>query len=257
MPDWCANTLVIIGDKKELKKFRKKLFSVPKDEFICSGNVAEKLREDYIKANENNLLSDLNFYAEIQLIDIKEFVKKRTFYDFDKKGNVVKKGDDGFLNKFYPVPSELGENISYERIDSLHEKYGASNAYDWRVNNWGTNRDVSIDEVIDLGEDGNVEINIHFDSAWSPPTNWLKKVYLDYPKLHFTLIYEEGANEFRGETFACAKDGLFEDNTYDFYGSCGDCEAYYESDGTCGCVDEHGNNLIWGEEKNENIEEEA
>lgn len=254
MPNWCANTLTIRGDKKELKKFRKKLFSVPKNEFVCSGNVAEKLREDYIKANENNLLNDLNFYAEIQLMDIKEFVKKRTIYDFDKKGNVIKKGNDGFLNKFYPVPLELEDVTSYEHIDSLHEKYGASNAYDWKVNNWGTNRDVFIDVV---NEDGDIEITMYFDSAWSPPVYWLEKVYLDYPNLHFTLIYEEGGVGFRGETFACVKDDLFEDNTYDFYGYCGECETNYESDGTCGCVDEHGNNLIWGEEKEENIEEEA
>ena len=43
--------------------------------------------------------------------------------------------------------------------------------YSWRVNNWGTKWEVSIQHYDrDDNDDGSATFNIHFDSAWGPPT---------------------------------------------------------------------------------------
>lgn len=71
--------------------------------------------------------------------------------------------------------------------------------WDWRVQNWGTKWDVEAD--IDTEKEfknGNKVIFYAFDSAWSPPIGWLKKVASDFPLLSFTLRYSEPGEGFKG-----------------------------------------------------------
>lgn len=42
-------------------------------------------------------------------------------------------------------------------------------------------------------------LSLSFDSAWSPPTDWLTDISLRYPGLTFNLLHEEGGNDEYGE----------------------------------------------------------
>ena len=79
--------------------------------------------------------------------------------------------------------------------------------WDWRVQHWGTKWDVEATLEDDTSED---YLEYYFDSAWSPPTEWLQKVAKDFPELEFRLHYEESGVGFTGITKA--HNGEVEDN---------------------------------------------
>jgi hypothetical protein len=97
------------------------------------------------------------------------------------------------------MPSELEGTTSptpkgeEENANLLAEKYGASNWYDWRLNNWGTKWDVEA-EV----DDDDSLIRISFDSAWSPPQLAVAELAAKFPNLQFRLSYEEPGMGFAG-----------------------------------------------------------
>lgn len=135
-------------------------------------------------------------------------------------------GSDGFkLSKIAPLPSELENTTSpvpesqKDAAKLLTEKYGASNWYDWQVQNWGTKWDVDA-EVQDCDDAG---INITFDSAWAPPCQAIASLAKLFPSLTFTLTYDEPGMCFAGMLTACGDDVT--DNCLD---SSHDKEAYRE-----------------------------
>tara|TARA_A100000172_G_C3029300_1_gene106045 strand:+ start:146 stop:715 length:570 start_codon:yes stop_codon:yes gene_type:complete len=78
--------------------------------------------------------------------------------------------------------------------------------WDWRVQNWGTKWQ-PMDPNIEQGNPRHVQIT--FDSAWSPPIEWLNKVHIDYPELKFKLEFEEPGMNFYGYVNAYAKNSIF------------------------------------------------
>ena len=114
----------------------------------------------------------------------------------------------GLLNAIVSMPEEL-ENT---KKGSNGDEY---NWYDWRVSNWGTKWDVECFETImeeDYIEqysqqvgDNRIEtimeeyyMEFQFDSAWGPPVTWLEIVAKLFPKLKFTLKYDEPGMGFMG-----------------------------------------------------------
>ena len=93
----------------------------------------------------------------------------------------------GLLNAIVSMPEEL-ENT---KKGSNGDEY---NWYDWRVSNWGTKWDVECFETI-MEED---YMEFQFDSAWGPPVTWLEIVAKLFPKLKFTLKYDEPGMGFMG-----------------------------------------------------------
>ena len=112
------------------------------------------------------------------------------------------KGEDSdlSLNSLYPVPEELASS-PHSRRKTLIRKYGADNWCDWCTRNWGTKWDVQA--VLEAEGEGYLEYS--FQSAWSPPLEWLEKVTWDYPELSFRLKYEEEGAGFMG--VATAEEG--------------------------------------------------
>lgn len=126
-----------------------------------------------------------------------------------KRKALTLRTDDGFTTTeltfelLYPTPEELIKRASparqedgeseeqfSTRIKRLKEEYGASDWYEWRIENWGTKWDA--DETLIL-EDSVDELYLCFNTAWAPPTEWLKKVSLKFPNLNFVMDYmEEG-----------------------------------------------------------------
>jgi hypothetical protein len=98
------------------------------------------------------------------------------------------------LNEFVPVPNELinstvdtSTDQGIELSRQLIADHGYDNAYDWCVNTWGTKWDVDAEVIMATDTD----IDIGFDSAWSPPIGWYERMM----DLGFTVdayYYESG-----------------------------------------------------------------
>lgn len=133
MPNWSFNYLQVIGDKKEVAKFKE------------------------------------------------EIKGKDTALDFEKS---------------VPMP----ENIYRGDLGTEEEeKYGKENCwYEWSIKNWGTKWNASEAEIIETeGE----ELIYKFETAWSPPVQWLISTSKKYPKLRFAMNYDEESEAFNGKIF--------------------------------------------------------
>jgi hypothetical protein len=108
------------------------------------------------------------------------------------------------------MPEELRDTTSPGKKDEeLIKKYGSDNWYDWANDNWGTKwgcYNVSFDPIYKT-DNGEYEMQINYDTAWSPGDDSLME-YLaveDYKKLTFHLYYQEPGMGFHG--FFFIKDG--------------------------------------------------
>jgi hypothetical protein len=116
------------------------------------------------------------------------------------KKDVKSKEYDLVLDGVHPMPKSL------ENTTAPDDK---PNWYDWRIKNWGTKWDVEGKLIEELG----CNLQYVFQSAWSPPVAWLKKVSKRYPRLFFRLQYYEEDIGFMG--IAKAKNGRVDDHELD------------------------------------------
>lgn len=113
--------------------------------------------------------------------------------------------ENRLFNEFVPVPQELRETTApnNKNADEMIEKYGYADWYSWQVDNWGTKWDVeSVNEI--EREDGQMDVTVYFDSAWSPPLEffrkmeeqgWTVRAYYYEPGMAFCGCYEDGNDE--------------------------------------------------------------
>ncbi len=239
MPNWCWNNLSVNGPKEEMDKFYATLNKEESLEIIVEKSLLEnkKVEElNSLKEKEEGqwVRNNLKEYLRIKNLPIEEFYTEYKKLTFDELGNACKKPEIGMLTKFYPMPDKIEVNG-----ESIMPDW-----YNWRISNWGTKWDVDINGDIEDEE----EFTCTFESAWSPPTDWLQKVAGDFPKLNFILNYEESGSCFKGTFEICIEDDIYEDTCGPWFGDCGDCEEDYDSNGKCDCIGENGKNLQWGEE---------
>ena len=184
MPNWCENELTVQtqdDDKestKQMKEFNKILFKdIPEDDKY---NPINGMMNQFIP--EPDELKDIHHgYITIEGKTYKQWIKK-----------------DG-------VPTPLDDP------ESLMKKYGATNLYDWHVNNYGCKWDVEA-EIIDA--DDPQYTMMRFSSPWCPPIEFLEFLAEKFPKLHIRCKYEEEGQGFMG----CAKGvGYIEDQCIDTY----------------------------------------
>jgi hypothetical protein len=119
--------------------------------------------------------------------------------------DAFKRGE--FLNEFIPVPGELKNTTAPNREDSsqsLREKYGYSDWYDFCCGEWGTKWDVGDDQGVSDYDDNS--LTAYFDSAWSPPIAAYEKL----EELGFKVYakYYEGG---------CAFVGIYDEYGDDYY----------------------------------------
>ena len=142
----------------------------------------------------------------------------------------IAKGDKGdLLQYFYPMPKELNDTIAgpepktkKEKLEKrrLQVEYGASNWYDWRVENWGTKWDIMEFYNInrkEIGEDES-EISLGFDTAWAPALGAYERFIDKNSNCSLKAYYYEPGCDFMGEwdngidsCFEVAKYGLDDD----------------------------------------------
>jgi hypothetical protein len=71
-----------------------------------------------------------------------------------------------------------------------------SEAADWRHREWGTVRELTMD---DLPDEAIGLFSYSFSTAWAPPVRWLRHVAPEFPELEFSLVYVEPNMGFAGE----------------------------------------------------------
>lgn len=113
-----------------------------------------------------------------------------------------------------PTPDELIKQPALfrgENSEDLIEKYGYADWYSWRTNNWGTKWDAAHTTFIKKSD---TEALIEFETAWSPPVNWLQNIAPQFPELRFKLVYSEPGFKFCGMATWDAENG-FDDEESD------------------------------------------
>lgn len=103
-------------------------------------------------------------------------------------------------NKFHYGKNFQGEQhflpggpITKKMQKDWNERFGADNWYDWAINNWGTkwgSYDVDIHEPT-YQSNGQMEIVIYFQTAWSSGAQTLAKLAKQYPTINFYLRYAD------------------------------------------------------------------
>jgi len=159
-------------------------------------------------------------------------------------------GEPKQLNKFLkevertPLEAEAenkheATKFAFDRIIPMpYEMWEGEKWYEWRIENWGTKWECSIDyETIDQWESG--EVFIEYRTAWSPPMPIMEAVVKKYPKLLFSWKFYEESYEFWGY-FIGEKGELISDYDGEFrncedyaqfgltHHYCNTCENHYE-----------------------------
>ena len=97
-------------------------------------------------------------------------------------------GDDDEVAKFMKENINEDDELSFAMSCPVPDD--VTDDYHWCIDNWGTKWDANDTKVCDS--------DINFETAWSPPEAWLKKVAEKYTSLSFTLRYAEGGIGFSG-----------------------------------------------------------
>lgn len=129
---------------------------------------------------------------------------------FDENNHI--NDDFEILQTLYPTPQELLDTGASFRspeneekasqLENNIKKYGSKDWYDWRIKHWGTKwgeSDLRIQQELHTNDRNISSIAFGFDTAWAPPIEAFTKICADYPKLVFSLYYEEPGMGFCGK----------------------------------------------------------
>lgn len=81
------------------------------------------------------------------------------------------------------------------KFEANKAKYGYRHWYEWRLANWGTKWEACEVQFIDENEE---YVQIRFDTAWSPPTNFFEWYAKENPEVVFLNQYDEEGMFFEG-----------------------------------------------------------
>jgi hypothetical protein len=155
MPNWCENRITISASKELMPEIRVKLFT-----------------------DEGKLTFDL-------LIPMPAILKRTTSGSMSCDGTIHKSWtwDDLPDGKKKERPFTDAEKAEVEAT-------GFTSWYDWSIENWGTKWDVNPDGVDQLGAQDDY-LDLHFNTAWSPPMPWVKALREAFPDATITAFYDE------------------------------------------------------------------
>ena len=100
-----------------------------------------------------------------------------------------------FVEKSTNALKEWPENPTEFSFEGTLPRGDRKDWYDWSIGNWGTKWDACYPHI---EKDDEECFAVTFDSAWSPPIEWLENIVHMFPKLYFTLEYEEPGMCFAG-----------------------------------------------------------
>ena len=107
-------------------------------------------------------------------------VKKYTFSE--------PKGKVGELPQY--VDGAFGKSLRFQSSGQLDDRW-----YDWRLANWDTKWDAYDVHIVDDDPD---QLEVEFETAWSPPEAICHQIREDYPDLSVSWFYDEPGCEIAG-----------------------------------------------------------
>ena len=182
MPNWCQNEVSIYGDKEDIKKLKAEVFTIDKNN-----------KQPYLDFNKvipmpkelDNTISPPTVVSEA-FIRMKDVLKANPSIQSIWLGDRQVKRDRW---------SE--QYITESQSEYMKKTFGADNWYDWSVKNWGTKWNINGDSIDYYDEDED-RIELHFDTAWSPPSEICEVLREKYEDIDITWFYREEGMEFAG-----------------------------------------------------------
>ena len=122
------------------------------------------------------------------------------------------------FNNLVPMPEHLKQiEHTAQGMQPLHDALagrkpkGGWDWYTWSIAHWGTKWDIM--EIFNFDNYG-IGLSFSFDTAWSPPIEWVRAASNKFPSLMFTLRYGEPGMCFAGEYTACKNDMIDDNNDF-------------------------------------------
>jgi hypothetical protein len=124
-----------------------------------------------------------------------------------------------FIPALIPFPENLqGKEIIGNNGVSIGRAYSDS-GYQWCLDNWGCkwgDVDTEIDGPMDVTPDGTAQLSVRFWTAWGPAIEGLSAISAMFPRLEFSISYEDECGNFYGYAeFRSGKHGNYSVNSDD------------------------------------------
>lgn len=175
MPNWCSNLLYVSGNLEEL------------------GLLDERM-------------NGANFTLQKCKAMPKVLIKYSSHPVILSSKKVKAAERELLISKLKGQDDQSGLPMTRHTRKKLIKLYGSTGWYSWRLMNWGTKWDVN-DNVTWTQRPRSFVYE--FETAWGPPIEaivWLSK---DFPKLNFTLGYNEPGMAYKG--IVKIKDGKYKE----------------------------------------------
>ena len=186
MPNYCNNTLKVMGDASEMKRFKE------------IGIVIDEDTKEPVWYMGNYFPTPEPL---TRTISPAQSAEGREFTNEWEISSAKKRIENGEVGVVVPVGIPCANNSADARA-KLVEEFGFDSWYEWCVANWGTKWNCNTNE--------DTVLEFSFDSAWSPPIKWLAKVVTDFPTLKFKMHYIEPGCDFCGMVYSAEiKEGEF------------------------------------------------
>lgn len=234
MPNWCSNDLEIFIDTDEqeamteLSKFIDK--SIVKEtvigyngepyerEKLTFQGVCPRPSELDISSGYGKERTEALLYLNTvdgDLSDMKKYIKEEESPYIDrklfKKTTKLSKKIDIIMKHFEET---LDVNVLTEarlQIDNIKE-HGSKDWYDWNISNWGCKWDANEPHSLDVDLNNGTTV-VYFETAWSPPTEWVLALTKKYPRLRIKMRVTEESDAYIG--VITAYDGKVIENIVD------------------------------------------
>ena len=184
MPNWCWNHLEVTGDEIQLREFVEKSENCPEG-------------------------SEFSFNGTHPM--------PKEFKDIHTGSTTI----NGVLCRKWRKIDGKDIPVTDEEMKQLKEKYGYTDWYSWSIANWGTKWDACEPHICSN------DINffcVSFETAWSPPIDWIDNIMKDFPDLCFELEYEEPGMMFGG-LLQAQYETTWEDANWDLESASDCCEG--------------------------------
>jgi len=164
MPNWCYNSIEVIGDKTDLEAFDK------------------RFQQDRLEFN----FATINSFQNAPMSAVLEA----------KANALVYRENPDDDNAVYVTDIYESDGYSFSNFIEPSVKDILDGWYEWRIHNWGTKWDTGDIEMFDHS-DGSIHYAL--DTAWSPCIPVVNAMAKKFPMLKFKYIYEEGGEDFAGK----------------------------------------------------------
>ncbi len=153
--------------------------------FYSSGNDTDESRAQIAKLKQ--IFEDESVFT--QIIPEPDWVNTPLMSsDVQKYSWEKPKGKVGELPQF--VDTKYGKSLRFKSTDMIDDRW-----YDWRCQNWDTKWDAY---EINITDDDPDQLEVEFETAWSPPEAICHAIREQYPDLAVSWFYDEPGCEVAG-----------------------------------------------------------